>query len=179
MLQPVTYPEDWPELSKDNIFRSQAERLKMAESYKKLPQTTRFHDGLNSTGVFMTASTLSGQDSTGVNDGSKTTTLVTYLADAWNWGADLFCECEVRHITEAEGRPGYIVYFTRHIPGHTRSSDPSPWDLMWVYAKECVFFGAGAVGTTEILLRSKAMGLRMSRQIGKNMSDNGDMIAIG
>jgi hypothetical protein len=37
----------------------------------------------------MHASTGSGNDTTGVNDGSKTTTLVTYLSDAWNWGAEM------------------------------------------------------------------------------------------
>lgn len=38
----------------------------------------------------MQASALTGMDSTGVNDGSKSTTLVTYLSDAWNWGAEMY-----------------------------------------------------------------------------------------
>lgn len=38
----------------------------------------------------MQASALTGMDSTGVNDGSKSSTLVTYLSDAWNWGAEVY-----------------------------------------------------------------------------------------
>lgn len=49
---------------------------------------------------------------------------------------------------------------------------------MWVHAKECVFLGAGSLGTTEILLRSKKVGLHMSSTVGTNMSGNGDMLAF-
>lgn len=61
--------------------------------FSRVPQTTRFTDGPNSTGVNMRASTLSGMDCTGVNDCSKSSTLVNYLSDAWNWGAEMFCVC--------------------------------------------------------------------------------------
>ena len=50
---------------------------------------------------------------------------------------------------------------------------------MWVHAKKFVFLGAGALGSTEILLRSKEMGLDMSEQVGQHMSGNGDMFAFG
>jgi GMC oxidoreductase len=50
---------------------------------------------------------------------------------------------------------------------------------MWVQAKEFVFLGAGALGTTEILLRSRAYGLKLSPCLGMNMSGNGDMLAFG
>ena len=52
-------------------------------------------------------------------------------------------------------------------------------DLMWVHARKCVFLGAGSLGTTEILLRSKRLGLPMSDRIGQNMSGNGDVYAFG
>ena len=52
-------------------------------------------------------------------------------------------------------------------------------DLMWVHAKEFVFMGAGSIATTEILLRSKQMGLPMSRTVGTEMSGNGDILAFG
>jgi hypothetical protein len=48
-----------------------------------------FKTGPNSAGVQMQTSELTGQDCTGANGGSKTTVLVTYLNDAWNWGAEL------------------------------------------------------------------------------------------
>lgn len=50
---------------------------------------------------------------------------------------------------------------------------------MWVHAKKLVFLGAGAIGSTEILLRSKQAGLPMSTSIGQSMSGNGDILAFG
>lgn len=52
-------------------------------------------------------------------------------------------------------------------------------DLMWVKAKKLVFLGAGSLGTTEILLRSRQVGLSMSDTVGTGMSGNGDILAFG
>lgn len=89
MLEPETYPDGFPKLPKLDMLRRQAEALGMADKFYLVPQTTKFRDGPNGTGVDMRASKLTGQDATGINDGSKTTTLVTYLSDAWNWGAEM------------------------------------------------------------------------------------------
>ncbi|KAI0914007.1 glucose-methanol-choline oxidoreductase [Ustulina deusta] len=179
VLEPEEYPKDWPNLPKLDLLERQAKYLNMTEKFSRVKQTTRFRNGPNSCGVEMSASASTGQDATGLNDGSKTTTLVTYLADAWNWGADMFCESEVRYITESPNGDGYIVYFAWHggNRGHFKANLHD--DLMWVHAKEAVFLGAGAIGTTEILLRSKQMGLKMSDQVGQKMSGNGDMLAFG
>ncbi|KAI0457985.1 glucose-methanol-choline oxidoreductase [Xylaria acuta] len=179
VLEPEEYPKDWPSLPKLELLKKQAEYLNMSEKFSRVKQTTRFRNGPNSCGVEMSASASTGQDATGLNDGSKTTTLVTYLADAWNWGADMFCESEVRYITESPDGVGYLVYFAWHggNRGHFKANLHD--DLMWVHAKEAVFLGAGAIGTTEILLRSKQMGLKMSDKVGQNMSGNGDMLAFG
>jgi hypothetical protein len=59
------------------------------KNFRKVRQTTTFQDRINSTGIRMKASTLTGQDSTGINDGSKNSTLVNYVADAWNWGTEM------------------------------------------------------------------------------------------
>lgn len=180
VLDPQEYPEDWPALPKLELLKKQAEYLGMPEKFRRVEQTTRFHNGPNSCGVEMAPSALTGQDCTGVNDGSKTTTLVTYLADAWNWGAELFCECEVRYIEKVkDSRGGYIIYFAWHGRNRGHFKANLHGDLMWVHAKKAVFLGAGAIGTTEILLRSKAMGLNMSNQVGQGMSGNGDMLAFG
>ncbi|CAK7201000.1 hypothetical protein SEUCBS139899_003701 [Sporothrix eucalyptigena] len=180
VLEPEAYPADWPNLPKLDLLQKQAEALDMGSKFYRPKQTTRFHNGPNSCGVEMSASSLTGQDCTGINDGSKTTTLVTYLADAWNWDAEMFCECEVRYIEKDERRGGYRVFFAWHgcNRGHFRGNLHG--DLMWVYAREAVFLGAGAIGTTEILLRSKALGgLELSDRVGQNMSGNGDILAFG
>ncbi len=179
VLEPEEYPDDWPQLPKMEMLKLQAEKLGYGDKWKKVKQTTRFRNGPNKCGVEMNQSTLSGQDATGVNDGSKTTTLVTYLADAWNWGADMFCECEVRHIEKVKDGDGYLVFFAWHGRNRGLFKANVHGDLMWVRARKAVFLGAGAIASTEILLRSKAMGLQMSDQVGQNMSGNGDILAFG
>ncbi|KAL2131309.1 hypothetical protein VTI74DRAFT_5269 [Chaetomium olivicolor] len=179
VLEPEEYPADWPELPKAKLLQKQAELLGLGKKFKRVRQTTRFINGPNSCGVEMSPSTLAGQDCTGVNDGSKNSTLVTYIADAWNWGAEIFCECEVRYIEKLKKGEGYRVYFAWHGRNRGLFKANLHGDLMWVHAKKAVFLGAGAIATTEILLRSKAMGLDMSDMVGQNMSGNGDMLAFG
>jgi hypothetical protein len=89
VLQPEPYPAEFPELPKLTLLQKQAEALGLGDKFYRVPQTTRFVDGPNSTGVEMQASALTGMDCTGVNDGSKSSTLMNYLSDAWNWGAEM------------------------------------------------------------------------------------------
>jgi hypothetical protein len=70
------------------------------------------------------------------------------------------------------------VHFAWHGDKRGEFKDSIYTELMWVQAKEFVFLGAGTFGTTEILLRSKAYGLKMSPTVGMNMSGNGDILAF-
>ncbi|KAL5350902.1 hypothetical protein ACLOAV_004475 [Pseudogymnoascus australis] len=179
ILEPTPYPLEFPELPKLQLLEKQAELIGLGNKFYRVPQTTRFTHGPNSTGVEMQASALTGMDATGINDGSKSTTLVNYLSDAWNWGAEMFCECEVRYVKKAPTGEGYIVYFAWHGCKRAAFKNQIHEDLMWVHARKCVFLGAGSLGTTEILLRSKKMGLKVSDTIGTSMSGNGDILAFG
>lgn len=178
-MEPAQYPLDFPDLPKLKLLEKQAELMGLSNHFSRVFQTTRFIDGPNGTGVEMQASALTGMDPTGVNDGSKSSTLVNYLSDAWNWGAEMFCQCEVRYVKKAPDREGYIVYFAWHGSKRGAFTKNIYEDLMWVHAKKCVFLGAGSLGTTEILLRSKQMGLKVSNNIGTGMSGNGDILAFG
>ncbi|KAM3491958.1 hypothetical protein MY3957_004712 [Beauveria namnaoensis] len=180
VLEPEPYPQDWPVLKKTVRLQKQAQAFGVGDRFYRVPQTTRFRHSISSAGLPMAPSTLTGQDATGVNDGSKTTTLVTYLADAWHWGADMFCACEVRYVEKASVElGGYLVYFAAHDSARAAFARDRYAELSWVHAKKAVFLGAGSLGTTEILLRSKAMGLAMSDLVGQGMSGNGDMLAFG
>ncbi|KAF2147047.1 uncharacterized protein K452DRAFT_218057 [Aplosporella prunicola CBS 121167] len=178
MLQPTAYPEDYPPLQKLSVLEKQAKALNQGQNFYRVPQTTFFHDGVNNAGVEMKASTGSGQDCTGVNDGSKNSVLMNYIPDAWNWGAEIFCECEVRYIHRDRDGNGYIVFFAWHGDKRQAFKDYFYSDLMWVRAKEFCFLGAGALGTTEILLRSQKHGLKTSRNIGLKLSGNGDILSF-
>ncbi|KZV89714.1 FAD/NAD(P)-binding domain-containing protein [Exidia glandulosa HHB12029] len=181
MLQPSPYPASFPALKKLDVLQKQAATLGVEDKFYRPPQTTWFHeDGPNSSGVQMKTTTLSGQDSTGVNDGSKITTLVTYLADAWNWGAEIFCECEARYVKKHPTQEGYLVFFAWHGAKRDLFGKENVYEhLMWVHARKMVFLGAGVLGSTEIVLRSKERGLRTSQFVGQDLSGNGDILAFG
>lgn len=143
MLQPAAYPDTYPPLKKLEVLEKQAKAMGQSQNFYRVPQTTFFHDGVNNAGVEMKASTGSGQDCTGVNDASKNSVLVTYLADAWNWGAEMFCECEVRYVEEDRERGGYIVFFAWLGGERQAFKDDIFQKLMWVRA----------VSSPKILLR--------------------------
>ena len=89
-----------------------------------------------------------------------------------------FCECEVRYIKKAK-QGGYNVFFAWHGAKRANFKQNIYEDLMWVHAKKMVFLGAGSLGTTELLLRTKNAGLPMSDNVGTGMSGNGDILAFG
>ncbi|KAL4947802.1 hypothetical protein BDW69DRAFT_177696 [Aspergillus filifer] len=178
MLQPRTYPTSrgHPQLPKTQHLREAASWLGQKSNFSPTPVTTSFSQGRNAAGVLMQANEGSGNETTGLNDGSKNSIPVTYLVDAWNWGAEIFTGCQVRHVEENDAYgEGYVVYFARK----DRSTAVFGERLLWVRAKEFCFLGAGALGTTEILLRSKEQGLGVSPMLGRNMSGNGDLLAFG
>jgi hypothetical protein len=175
MLEPSVYPRDKATPRKLRNLEEQFAR----EEYYRAPLTTFFKEGRNRTGIELQANTGSGQECTGLNDGSKNSVAVTYLADAWNWGAEVFCGCEVLRVESAGPDDGYIVHFVAHGLGREKFSKQFRVQPFWVKAKEFCFLGAGSIGTTEILLRSKANRMAMSPLVGKRMSGNGDLLLFG
>jgi hypothetical protein len=89
MLQPESYPEDLPRIQKQTAFEQQAKAASVGTSFTPVLQTVAFRDKTNAAGIHLNASKLTGQDSTGLNDGSKNTVLATYLQDASNLGAEM------------------------------------------------------------------------------------------
>jgi choline dehydrogenase-like flavoprotein len=55
MLQPTPYPDDQPELMKLNLLKKQAENMGLGDKFYRPPQTTFFEDGVNSSGVEVSA----------------------------------------------------------------------------------------------------------------------------
>lgn len=90
MLQPDKYPEDLPPIQKQLVLQQQADAVGLGKQFTTVRQTVAFRDKTNAAGVHLNASELTGQDSVGLNDGSKNTVLATYLADAFNFGAEMY-----------------------------------------------------------------------------------------
>ncbi|KAL3470296.1 FAD/NAD(P)-binding domain-containing protein [Aspergillus californicus] len=179
MLQPTLYPKSHPQLPKLSHLQEAAGTRGQQSNFSRVPLTTFFHEGRNRTGVNMQPNQGTGHESTGSNDGSKNSVPVTYLADAWNWGAEIFCGCQVRYVEKETTGEGYIVHFSWHAKGRGTFDEGFRTQLFWVKAKEFCFLGAGALGTTEILLRSRQYGLPLSPMLGRNMSGNGDLLVFG
>jgi cholesterol oxidase len=128
--------------------------------------------GVNPVGVEQPACNLCGDCVTGCNHGSKNTTLMTYLPDAVNHGAEIFTEVDVRRVSRA-GDGKYNVYY--RILDARRESFDAPEEVV---TADVVVLSAGTLGSTEILLRSRAAGLEASARIGDRFTGNGDVLGF-
>jgi cholesterol oxidase len=127
-------------------------------------------DGPNSWGVIQQKCINCGDCVTGCNVGAKNTLDTNYLALAKSSGTELFTQVEVRWIEQSPGG-GYLVrYLRREIEGPV--SDGT------LKANRVVVLAAGALGSTEILLRSKEAGLSLPDTVGKRFSGNGDFFGL-
>jgi choline dehydrogenase-like flavoprotein len=107
--------------------------------------------------------------------GQKCNAIILRKADSFR-----FCGCEVRYVSPCNhGNNKWTVHFAWHGDKRDKFKKEMYTNLMWVQAKEFVFLGAGTLGTTEILLRSRTNGLNLSDRLGTHMSGNGDILAFG
>jgi hypothetical protein len=130
MLKPTPYPSTYPTPLKLSALETQARSLGLQKDWYRPPLTTSFSSGINQAGIHMKASTGSGNECTGTNDGSKNSILVTYLTDAWARGAEIFCGIDVRYLRKRERHDGYVIFFeVMESNGAKR--------LSWVFAVSC------------------------------------------
>jgi cholesterol oxidase len=134
------------------------------------PVVVSFEANVNPAGVAQPACTRCGDCCGGCNVGAKNTVALTYLPDAARHGTHIFTHAKVRHVAKApEG--GWRVHFER-LDG-AGSADRG------VVTGDLVVLAAGTLGSTEILLRSRELGLALSDRLGTRFSANGDIIAFG
>jgi hypothetical protein len=153
MLQPSPYPKNYPKLKKLEHLRHESKLLGKSKNFYRTPLTIYFHDGQNNAGVPMQANRGSGHESTGLNDGSKNSVAVTYLADAWNWGAEIFCGCEVQYVEKSADGVGYTIHFAWHGPGRSSFKDDFKEQLFWIKAVSANGIFAFAFTQFSILVR--------------------------
>ncbi len=170
MLRPTPYPDHLPALEKYKALQRSGERLGLPTH--KVPINVTFVDGVNHVGVEQRACTLCGDCVSGCNHHAKNTTLMNYLPDAVNFGAELFTCVDVRRVERSE-RGGWIVHLNAVDVGREKFDAPT----MTVSA-DLVVLGAGALGSSQILLRSRAAGVAMSSRLGARFSGNGDVLGF-
>jgi cholesterol oxidase len=173
MLRPVAYPDSdgYAPLKKLSALEKSASHIGQRKFYR--PQiNVNFVDQTNHAGVFQPACNRCGDCVSGCNTGAKNTLAMNYLPDAKRHGAEIFTEVAVRFV-EPE-KDGWTVHYDPVGRGRSRFGAPNPF----VRAK-VVIIAAGSLGSTEILLRSRARGLKLSKQLGHRFTGNGDVLGFG
>jgi cholesterol oxidase len=167
MLGSNPYPPSWPDLPKLQALTQAAAGLGRTVTRPDINVT--FVDGPNAAGVRQNACALCGDCCSGCNYGAKNTVLMNYLPDAHWHGAHIFTEVAVRSVQRCEGkwRVSYDVL------GDERASSAGS------VLADVVVLAAGTLGSTEILLRSRELGLPLSDRLGYGFSGNGDVLAFG
>ena len=171
MLQPTPYPEtgDFPRLSKTAALEESARSMR--QPFHRPPIAVNFENKTNHVGVEQHQCTNCGDCVTGCNYGAKNTVLMNYLPDAWNHGTEIYTSVSVRYL-ERKGDRWQVHY---QLLESGRESFDSP--TLFVEA-DVVVLGAGALGSTEILLRSKAKGLPVSNTVGQRFGSNADVLGF-
>ncbi len=134
--------------------------------------TVAMDHGDNAAGVALSRCTLCGDCATGCNFGAKNSLDLNLLARARRGGLRIVTGATVLQVQEVDG---LWEVTTVHTLPNLAAKEIAPARLR----ASKVILAAGALGSTEILLRSRAAGLAVSDQLGKRFSGNGDMIAVG
>jgi cholesterol oxidase len=169
MLQPQPYPDHYPQLRKLTAHAVSGKALN-ARFYRP-PINVTFEDRVNYAGLQQKKCVNCGDCVTGCNYSAKNTVLMNYLPDAKNYGAEIFTETSVRYLERRSDK--WVVHFD--LLGEDREKFKSP--NLFVTA-DIVVLAAGALGSTEILLRSRQQGLAVSGALGKHFSGNGDVLGF-
>ncbi len=173
VLNPQPVPDSFARLPKMEALHTSAES--MNAPWYRTPLYVTFQDpegGVNPFGVPQTACIGCGDCVSGCNFHAKNTTLMNYLPDAANFGAEIFCEVSVRHLERDAS--GWRVYYEPLGVGREKFSAPDQF-----VSADIVILGAGTLGSTEILLRSAQNGLAVSSKLGERFTGNGDVLGFG
>ncbi len=179
MLKPTVYdaksqPDKYAPLLKLDALEKSAAHLN--EQFYPLPINVNFDklpDDTNHVGVEQHPCVGCGDCMTGCNYRAKNTVLMNYLPDAKNHNAEIFTEVSVRYLERQGNR--WLVHYQLLNTGREKFDAPT----MFVSA-DMVVLGAGTLGSTEILLRSKQRpnGLSLSDQLGEHFTGNGDVLGL-
>jgi cholesterol oxidase len=130
------------------------------------PMTITHGPGPNVAGVMQYACRHCGDCWSGCNVGAKNTVGITYIADAIDHGATVFCESRAQSISKIETGWEIVV------------QDPSKASASRRIEAPIVVLAAGTLGTAELLLRAQQRGLPLSAKLGEKFSANGDDLAF-
>ena len=170
MLNPIRTPQNIAaKLAKFSALEKAAKAL--GTEAIRPPINVTFDKQKNAANVIQPGCTLCGDCCSGCNVGAKNTVQMTYLPDAINHGAEIFTMAKVHHIRREDEK--WRIYY--HQVGKDEAFDAPSQSI----TSNIVVLAAGALGSTEILLRSKEYGLKLSNRLGQKFTGNGDVLAFG
>src|SRR6476660_5821526 len=126
------------------------------------PMTISHKPGPNVAGVMQYACRHCGDCWSGCNVGAKNTVGITYIGDAVDHGAAVFCQARAQSLSKTES--GWKIL----VQDLSKASASRPIEA------PLVVLAAGTMGTHELLLRAQQRGLALSAKLGESFSANGD-----
>ncbi len=171
MLKPSHYPDEgFPTLPKLEALESSAHSL--GATFYRAPINVNFTvNGKNHVGVEQRPCVCCGDCVTGCNYAAKNTLIMNYLPDAKNHGAEIYTQLDVRWIERSNDK--WVVHYRPLDEGREVFDGV---DL--TISADVLILGGGTLGSTEILLRSKARGLSVSNELGERFTGNGDVLGF-
>jgi len=169
MLKPTTYPPGAPPLAKNAALVASAKALDAPSEL--VPIHVNFESGINPAGVYQAACVGCGDCCGGCNFGAKNTVLMNYLPDAARHRAAIFTSIAARQLDRSDGR--WLIRCETLRREQEQHGEPN-----LTISADMVILAAGTLGSTELLLRSKAAGLPLSDTVGTRFSSNGDFAAF-
>ncbi|ROQ40069.1 cholesterol oxidase [Frondihabitans sp. PhB188] len=167
-------PETWqgPTFAKAAALGSLADAHGTASTRVPVAINLTRPEPLNAHGVVQPQCTLCGNCMTGCNVGAKGTLWTNYLPAAVRAGARLVTRVEVDTVAPSPHAGRRWVVRGRRYEQRGRRATVVPFEV----SCDLVVLGAGAIGTTGILLRSTQLDL--SPALGDRFSGNGDALAV-
>ena len=160
---PVPQPERFAK------FAGMRKAAEASDRMLQLPAMTISHrPGPNSAGVMQYACRYCGDCWSGCNVGAKNTVGITYIADAADHGATVFCESRAQSIAKTESGWEIVVRDLSNARAAASQRIEAP----------ILVLAAGTLGTNELLLRAQQRGLALSAKLGEQFSANGDDLVL-
>lgn len=167
-LAPAPVP-DALNLRKVRALETRARELQ--QHAQALDVTVNFHiDGPNPYGMIQRPCIQCGDCVTGCNFSAKNTLYMNYLPLAVRNGADIFTQTKVEWLEKLGSGAGWRIHGQYYTDGVAHSA--------FTLDARNVVLSAGAVNSTEILLRSEMHGLKVSPLLGTGFSGNGDFFGL-
>ena len=113
-----------------------------------------------------------GDCNSGCNVGAKNTLAMNYLPMARRHGAELYTHTEVVRVEKIDDH--YRVHFKNFLPARNGKYK----EVCGSITSRIVILGAGSVGSSEILLRSRGYGMELSDRVGDQWTMNGDALGF-